>query len=118
MADPTVGRRRDDVVLGAVGFESRGRRPECLVLRHEALGIGLHFWKACGVDRWTNDVARDGRFSTPDEVRRRHADWAEVQVREPAVLSQPEEEWGAVEFHVTDVRGDLVRRGGSPESTS
>ena len=67
------------------------------------------------VDRWTNDVACYIRFDTPDEAVACHAAWAGVTVPEPPSMSAPRaEDWGAVEFHVIDLHGNLVRLGGFP----
>ena len=88
---------------------------EYLILRHEDLAIELHFWHDATVDRWTNDVACYIRFDTPDEAVACHAAWAGVAVPEPASMSAPKlEDWGAVEFHIIDVHGNLVRLGGFP----
>ena len=100
----------------ALGFTERGRwEAEYLILRHEALAIELHFWHDPSVDRWTNDVACYVRFESPEAAVAQHAQWADVEVPDPARLSSPEaEEWGAVEFHVIDLHGNLVRLGGFP----
>lgn len=94
-------------------FVPRGRWAEYLVLRHERLAIELHFWLDPSVDRWTNDVACYIRFPDPGAARACHAGWADVEVPEPAVLSAPQDEpWGATEFHLIDLHGNLVRIGG------
>lgn len=99
----------------SLGFRSRGRWDDYLVLRHEDLGIELHFWHDTGVDRWTNDVACYIRFPTPEAARDRHAQWRDLDIPEPAVLSMPKDEpGGATEFHVIDLHGNLVRLGGFP----
>jgi hypothetical protein len=55
------------------------------------------------------------RFDTPEEAVACHAGWSGAPVPEPAVLSEPQHEsWGAVEFHVIDLHGNLVRLGGFP----
>jgi hypothetical protein len=102
---------------GLFGFEEGGRWPgEYLILGHRPLRIELHFWLSPEVDRWTNDVACYVRFDSPEEALACHAGWAGVVVPEPAVLSTPQSEpWGAVEFHVIDPHGNLVRLGGFPE---
>ena len=99
-----------------LGFEERSRWPdEYLVVAHPDLAVELHFWQDDTVDRWTNDVACYVRFDTPDEAVACHARWAAAAVPEPAVLSAPRHEsWGAVEFHVIDLHGNLVRLGGFP----
>ena len=103
----------------AFGFGARGRWPDYLILRHEDLGIELHFWHNRAVDRWTNDVACYVRFGSPDEARGVHAGWAHVDVPEPARMSAPEsEQSGAVEFHIIDLHGNLVRLGGFPHPES
>lgn len=101
---------------GALGFREAGRWPgDYLIVRHDDLAIELHFWSDPGVDRWTNDVACYVRFDAPAEVVACHARWQGVAIEEPAVLSEPvEEPWGAVEFHVIDLHGNLVRLGGFP----
>jgi hypothetical protein len=100
------------------GFLEIGRWPDYLILRHPALEIELHFWVDASVDRWTNDVACYIRFGSPDEAVACHAGWADVAVPEPARLSAPKAEpWGAVEFHVIDVHGNLVRLGGFPPAS-
>lgn len=99
-----------------LGFGEAGRWPaEYLILRHTALNIELHFWHDKDVDRWSNDVACYVRFDTPDQARESHAAWVDGQIPEPAFLSDLQEEpWGAVEFHVIDMHGNLVRLGGFP----
>lgn len=98
-----------------LGFVERGRWDEYLVLRHEDLGIELHFWRDLAVDRWTNDVACYVRFADPGAARACHAAWSGVEVTAPSVLSEPRNEpWGATEFHVIDPHGNLVRLGGFP----
>jgi hypothetical protein len=101
-----------------LGFAETGRWPsEYLILRHAGFGIELHFWHDTDVDRWSNDVACYVRFDTPDQARAAHAAWAGEQIPEPAELSEPQEEpSGAVEFHVLDPHGNLVRLGGFPPS--
>ncbi|WP_286928378.1 MULTISPECIES: hypothetical protein [Aeromicrobium] len=97
------------------GFTPLGRWDEYLILRHEQLAIELHFWLDDSVDRWTNDVACYLRFPDPEAARACHAGWSHVEVPEPAVLSSPRDEpWGATEFHVIDLHGNLVRAGGFP----
>ncbi len=97
------------------GFIERGRWEEYLILRHPELGIELHFWDDPTVDRWTNDVACYLRFGSPEEALAQHAAWASVEVPEPATLSVPQSEsWGAVEFHLIDLHGNLIRLGGFP----
>jgi hypothetical protein len=108
-----------DVTRGfwaAFGFEESGRwSGEYLILRHPGLGAELHFWMDPDVDRWTNDVACYVRFADPDGVLACHAAWGDVAVPDPGVLSEPRrEEDGAVEFHVIDLHGNLVRVGGFP----
>ena len=102
----------------ALGFAETGRWPaEYLILRHGAEDIELHFWSHPTVDRWTNDVSCYVRFATPDEVVAFHARWADVAVPEPAVLRPPREEpHGAVELHLIDLDGNLVKFGGFPAS--
>ncbi|MDQ7991107.1 MAG: VOC family protein [Propionicimonas sp.] len=98
-----------------LGFAETGRWEDYLILRHAGLGIELHFWPDPSVDRWTNDVACYVRFDTPQEALDAHAGWAATDVPPPARLSQPQQEsWGAVEFHVIDPHGNLVRFGGFP----
>ena len=97
------------------GFVERGRWPDYLVLRNPRLELELHFWLAEKVDRWTNDVACYIRFGSPEEAVARHREWADVAVPEPARHSPPKTEpWGAVEFHIIDLHGNLVRLGGFP----
>lgn len=100
------------------GFAEIGRWDrEYLIVRHDELAIELHFWPDPSVDRWTNDVACYVRFGSPDEARAAHEAWADVTVPEPATFSAPKSEpWGAVEFHIIDVHGNLVRLGGFPPS--
>ena len=100
----------------AFAFVEIGRwEREYLILRHEELAIELHFWHDPSVDRWTNDVACYIRFDTPGEAVACHTAWADVAVPEPARMSAPEaEDWGAVEFDIIDVHGNLVRLGGFP----
>ncbi|CAM4038339.1 hypothetical protein [Janibacter anophelis] len=99
----------------AFGFVERGRWPGYLIVRHPDLDLELHFWLDPQVDRWTNDVACYIRFGTPGEALARHAVWADVTVPEPAVLSTPDvDAGGAVEFHIIDLHGNLVRLGGFP----
>ncbi|HKX66429.1 MAG TPA: VOC family protein [Intrasporangium sp.] len=103
----------------AFGFGARGRWPDYLILRHEDLGIELHFWRDQAVDRWTNDVACYVRLDSPDEAREVHAGWAQLEVPGPARMSAPESEpSGAVEFHIIDPHGNLVRLGGFPQHES
>jgi hypothetical protein len=99
-----------------LGFAETGRWPaDYLTLRHAALGVELHFWQDDDVDRWSNDVACYVRFDTPDQARAAHAAWADVDIPEPARLSGPQHEpWGALEFHIIDMHGNLVRLGGFP----
>lgn len=100
-----------------LGFAEGGRWPEYLILRHVPLGIELHFWHDESVDRWTNDVACYVRFASPEEALACHEGWVDADVPEPARLGSPQTEpWGAVEFHVIDPHGNLVRLGGSPPS--
>jgi hypothetical protein len=95
------------------GFVERGRWPEYLILRNPELELELHFWLDKNVDRWTNDVACYIRFASPYEAAARHDAWADVAVPEPARLSPLETEpSGAVEFHILDLHGNLVRLGG------
>lgn len=97
------------------GFTPRGRWDEYLVLRQDELAIELHFWLDPGVDRWTNDVACYVRFPDPEAARACHAQWHLKEVPDPAVLSPLQDEpWGATEFHVIDLHGNLVRAGGFP----
>ena len=109
-----------DVTAGfwaGLGFTGAGRWDDYLILRHPGLGIELHFWLDPGVDRWTNDVACYVRFDTPQEAIHAHAAWASAPIPPPAKLAPPQqEEWGAVEFHVIDPHGNLVRLGGFPAS--
>lgn len=103
-----------------LGFAETGRwAEEYLILRSDDLGVELHFWYDVDVDRWTNDVACYVRFDTPEQARACHAGWAGVRLEGPARMSEPEEEpWGAVEFHVIDPHGNLVRLGGFPARSS
>ncbi len=97
------------------GFEVRGRWDDYLVLRHEGLAIELHFWPDEAVDRWSNDVACYVRFPSPDAARACRERWDGVEVPAPGVLSLPKDEpWGATEFHIIDLDGNLVRLGGFP----
>lgn len=97
------------------GFVERGRWPDYLILRNPELELELHFWLDRKVDRWTNDVACYIRFSSPDEAVACHDEWADVDVPEPARFSPPKTEpGGAVEFHLIDLHGNLVRLGGFP----
>ena len=98
------------------GFVEIGRWDrDYLIVRHEDLAVELHFWHDSTVDRWTNDVACYVRFDTPDEAVASHAGWTGVAVPEPATMSAPKHEvWGAVEFHIIDLHGNLVRLGGFP----
>ncbi|MGD9961465.1 bleomycin resistance protein [Nocardioides sp.] len=99
------------------GFADRGRWPDYLVLRHEGLAVELHFWLDPAADRWTNDVGCYVRFSDPEEAYACHASWAAATVPAPGELSRPEvKPWGALEFHVIDVHGNLVRIGGFPST--
>jgi hypothetical protein len=100
------------------GFTETGRwSDEYLILRNPDLAIEFHFWHDPDTDRWTNDVACYVRFDTPDEAVACHRRWADVPVPAPAVLHGPMvEPWGAVEFHVIDPHGNLVRFGGFPIS--
>ena len=100
------------------GFRENGRWvDEYLVLRHDALGIELHFWFDPGVDRWTNEVACYVRFDSPDEALACHTGWAHLEVAHPAAFSSPDiRPHGATEFHVIDLHGNLVRFGGFPPS--
>jgi hypothetical protein len=101
-----------------LGFEEMGRWPdEYLILRHTPLGIELHFWHDRNVDRWSNDVACYVRFDSPDQARAAHTAWRDAHIPQPAELSQPHDEpRGAVEFHIIDMHGNLVRLGGFPPS--
>ena len=57
------------------------------------------------------------RFDSPDQARAAHTAWLEAHIPEPAELSEPQDEpWGAVEFHIIDMHGNLVRLGGFPPS--
>ena len=98
------------------GFHERGRwSGDYLILRHDDLAIELHFWFDRDVDRWTNDVACYVRFDAPAEAVDCHTRWSTSTVPEPAVLSSPQTaDGGAVEFHVIDLHGNLVRLGGFP----
>lgn len=99
----------------AFGFLHHARWPEYLILRNADLGAELHFWPDSSVDRWTNDVACYVRFPDPDAARACHATWVDIAVPEPAVLSALRSEpWGALEFHIIDPDGNLVRLGGFP----
>ena len=99
-----------------LGFEERGRWPaDYLILRHPGLDIELHFWWNATVERWTNDVACYVRFDSPEEAVACHTGWRDATIPEPARLTEPvTEPWGAVEFHVIDPHGNLVRIGGFP----
>lgn len=97
------------------GFAELGRWPDYLALRHHGREIELHFWLDEGVERHANDVACYIRFASPAEAVDCHREWAHVQVAEPDRFSAPRfEPWGAVEFHIIDVHGNLVRLGGFP----
>jgi hypothetical protein len=98
------------------GFVEKGRWPrEYLIVRHEAMEIELHFWFDPGADRWTNDVGCYIRFADPAAAVACHAGWESIVVPEPAKFSAPASEpWGAVEFHIIDLHGNLVRLGGFP----
>ncbi len=110
---PSADLDRTTTFWAAFGFGARGRWPDYLILRHADLGIELHFWHDQAVDRWTNDVACYIRFGTPGEALDAHARWADVEVPEPARMSAPlSEPSGAVEFHIIDLDGNLVRLGG------
>lgn len=100
------------------GFVEKGRwTDEYLIVRHDDLGIELHFWFNPAEDRWTNDVACYVRFANPDEAIACHTMWADVSVPEPATFNPPvAESWGAVEFNIIDQHGNLVRLGGFPPS--
>jgi hypothetical protein len=110
-----------DVTAGfwsGLGFTETGRWDDYLILRHAGLGIELHFWADPQVDRWTNDVACYVRFDTPQQAVDAHAGWATAPIPHPATLSAPQHEsWGAVEFHVIDPHGNLVRLGGFPATS-
>lgn len=56
------------------------------------------------------------RFDSPADALACHANWTDVSVPEPAVLSEPADgpADGAVEFHLIDLHGNLVRFGGFP----
>lgn len=98
------------------GFAELGRWADYLALRHTDRGIELHFWLNESVDRHANDVACYIRFASPAEAIACHQQWAEVRLEEPDRFSAPRlEPWGAVEFHIVDVDGNLVRLGGFPE---
>ena len=99
----------------AFGLDEIGRWDNYLVLRHPEPQIELHFWINPSVDRWTNDVGCYVRFASPEEAVACHARWADLAVPAPASMSVPTAEpWGAVEFHVIDLHGNLVRLGGFP----
>ena len=88
---------------------------EYLILRHEPLAIELHFWHDPTVDRWTNDVACYVRFESPDAASAQHRAWSGVEVQHPASFRPLRTEpWGATEFAVIDLHGNLVRFGGFP----
>lgn len=98
-----------------LGFGRLARWDDYLVLRHEDLAIELHFWFDLAVQRETNDVACYVRFSDPEAALACHRRWRDVDLPAPAVLSTPRREpWGATEFHIIDVHGNLVRLGGFP----
>jgi hypothetical protein len=100
-------------------FVETGRWPDYLILRHRELAIEMHFWLDKGVDRWTNDVACYVRFGSPEEAVSCYDGWAELTVPGPARLTPPKAEpWGAVEFHIIDLHGNLVRLGGFPSAAS
>lgn len=108
-----------DVTVGfwaGLDFAEAGRWPdEYLILRHEALGIELHFWHDHDVDRWSNDVACYVRLDSPELVRATHAAWADPQLAESASISPPQDDpEGALEFHIIDMHGNLIRVGGFP----
>jgi hypothetical protein len=98
------------------GFRENSRWvDEYLVLRHDALGVELHFWFDPGVDRWMNDVGCYVRFDTPDEALACHRGWEHIEVAHPAVFGAPGTlPHGATEFQVIDLHGNLVRFGGFP----
>ncbi|MCU1361707.1 MAG: hypothetical protein JWN99_2996 [Ilumatobacteraceae bacterium] len=99
------------------GFAERGRFPDYLIVRHEELAIELHFWLSPTIERFTNDVACYVRFADPAEAIACHAAWADVVVPAPAAFNPPRAEpWGAVEFNIIDLHGNLVRLGGFPPS--
>jgi hypothetical protein len=100
------------------GFREIGRWvDEYLILRHEELAIELHFWHDPTVDRWTNDVGCYVRFDTPESAAAQHAVWSTIQVPHPATFHPLRTEpWGATEFSVIDLHGNLVRLGGFPVS--
>jgi hypothetical protein len=103
-----------------LGFAETGRWPgEYLIVRHHQLGIELHFWFDPSVDRWTNDVACYVRFDTPEAAVGCHGSWVGAPVPAPAVMSPPvAQPSGAVEFHMIDPHGNLVRFGGFPTNDS
>lgn len=96
------------------GFDEAGRWPnEYLIIRHSGLDIELHFWPNPHVDRWTNDVSCYIRFGSPSDALACHAAWADVDVPAPATLSAPQvTDYGAAEFALIDVHGNLLRLGG------
>jgi hypothetical protein len=100
------------------GFVEIGRWvDEYLILRHDELAIELHFWHDPDVDRWTNDVACYVRFDSPDAALACHRGWSGIVVRHPATFKPPvTQPWGATEFSVIDLHGNLVRFGGFPVS--
>jgi hypothetical protein len=79
------------------------------------MAIELHFWFDGSVDRWTNDIACYVRFPDPPAARACHEQWRDVEIPEPAVMSAPKDEpWGATQFNIIDLHGNLVRLGGFP----
>lgn len=99
---------------GPLGFGEVGRWPaEYLILRHEPLGIELHFSADPSVDRWTNQATCYVRFPSGDEARACHASWRSAPIPEPAMLGTPTAtSYGLVEFPLIDPHGNLVRLGG------
>src|SRR6476661_1977865 len=78
-----------------LGFTPRGRwEDEYLILRHEDLGIELHFWHDPSADRWTNDVACYVPFGTPGAAGAQHAPGGEGEGPGPGRLSPPPAEGG------------------------
>ena len=97
------------------GFVEDGRWPDYLVLRHSGSRD-----RAALPDQPGRGPLDERRrllhpVRDPDEAVACHAAWADVAVPEPASFSMPRSEpWGAVEFHIIDLHGNLVRLGGFP----
>ncbi len=102
---------------GRLGFTERARWPdEYLILLRETDDIELHFWSG-RVDPLKNDSSCYVRFDTAEEARSLHAEWARANLPPDGLRELVETDYGLLEFALVDPDGNLIRVGGSLQTS-